>query len=132
VIGALTQKCFVLANDVNWHEPKTDCADPVGYNLTAYLSRVTRVLLQPPPRLVRKGTAVNVRGKVVGANAGSVAVQLRRGGRWANVGIAGIAEDGSFVVAVKATTAGKFRYRIMYPGDESRKGSVAGFRFTVI
>ena len=59
-------------------------------------------------------------------------LQIRQAGRWTNVGLVNIGKDGSFVAPVKLGAAGSYQYRVLYPGDGSHRGSVVGFKLTVV
>jgi hypothetical protein len=107
------------------------CDDPNGYELTAYIVHRTAIRLQSTPRLLRTGAQFRVGGRVQGVNRGALALQIRQGG-WRNVRVAKIAANGSFTANARAPkTAGVYRYRIMYPGDATHRGSNASFKITV-
>jgi hypothetical protein len=103
----------------------------LSYEFTLYIVHRTSTTLRPLARLANKGSSLNVRGQVKGATSGSVAIQQRAGGRWANVKITKVAKDGRFATKIKLNVIGAVRYRVFYPGDESHKPSTATFRLTV-
>lgn len=122
LFGEAGRWTLVLSAGCGGSQVDVRCPYSETYQLTAYLKKFTETMLRAP-RLVAHGRPFTVRGSVVGAVSGNIALRLSTAHAKPVTAVVPLSSTGTFTWKATARAAGVYRLRASYYGDNGHRSS---------